>query len=59
MLAIAYGTMCREKEAQAEATEVMRIDPTFSVESLAKRAPMRDQRRIDDYVSVCGKAGLK
>jgi TolB-like protein len=59
MLALTYVKMGREKEAQAEAAEVLRIDPTFSVESFGKRIPHKDQKRIDDAVSAWHKAGLK
>ena len=58
-LATTYAKMGREKEARAEAAEVMRIDPKFSVESRARSTPIRDQKTIDDYVSAMRKAGLK
>jgi adenylate cyclase len=59
VLASTYAQMGREKEARAEAAEVMRIDPKFSVESYARRVPFKDQKAIDDYVSALRKAGLK
>jgi adenylate cyclase len=58
-LASAYARMGREKEAHAEAAEVMRIDPKFSAESYARRLPLKDQKAIDDAVSALRKAGLK
>jgi adenylate cyclase len=58
-LAANYALMGREKEAHAEAAEVMRIDPKFSLEAYAKRAPYKDQKTIDDLVSALRKAGLK
>jgi adenylate cyclase len=58
-LASAYIYMGREKEAHAEAAEVMRIDPKFSVESYARRAPVKDQKALDDFVSALRKVGLK
>jgi len=51
--------MGHEKEAHAEAAEVLRIDPTFSVESFARSIPYKDQATTDDYVSALRKAGLK
>jgi adenylate cyclase len=54
-----YALMGREKEAHAEAAEVMRIDPKFSLESYARRLPYKDQKNIDDVVSALRKAGLK
>src|SRR5271157_392713 len=50
-LASTYALMGREQEAHREAAEVLRIDPTFSVESLAGRYPLKDQKARDDYVS--------
>ncbi|HME41595.1 MAG TPA: adenylate/guanylate cyclase domain-containing protein [Syntrophorhabdales bacterium] len=58
-LASTYALMGREQEAHREAAEVLRIDPTFSVESLAGRYPLKDQKARDDYVSSLRKAGLK
>jgi adenylate cyclase len=49
----------REDEARAEAAKVLRIDPSFSVESHGKRLPFKDQARTDDLVSAYRKAGLK
>jgi TolB-like protein/Tfp pilus assembly protein PilF len=57
-LAATYASMGREKEAHAEAAEVLRIDPTFSVESYGRRVPYKDQKVIDDIVSSMRKAGL-
>jgi adenylate cyclase len=59
VLAGAYALMGREKEAHAEAAEVLRIDPKFSLESYARRLPYTDQKTIDDIVSALRKAGLK
>ena len=54
-----YALMGREKEAHAEAAEVMRIDPKFSVESYARNFPFKDRKVVDDIVSASHKAGLK
>jgi adenylate cyclase len=58
-LATTYATMGREKEARAEAAEVLRIDPTFSAESENARLPYKDQKVKDDRLAVEHKAGLK
>jgi tetratricopeptide (TPR) repeat protein len=58
-LAATYALMGREKEARAQAAEVLRIDPTFSVESFARRNPLKDQKAKDDWVSALYRAGLK
>jgi hypothetical protein len=48
-----------EKEAQAEAAEVLRINPKFSVDSYAKLLVIKDQSVKDAIVSALRKAGLK
>jgi hypothetical protein len=51
--------MCREKEARAEAAEVLRINPKFSVDNYAKLLTNKDQSSIDNQISAMRKAGLK
>jgi TolB-like protein/Tfp pilus assembly protein PilF len=58
-LAVAYIMMGREQDARAEAAEVIRINPKFSVDSYAKRLVSRDQSAIDNIVESLRKAGLK
>jgi adenylate cyclase len=58
-LAATYIMMGREKEARAEAAEVLRINPKFSVDFLAKAAPFKDQSVTDNLISALRKAGLK
>jgi adenylate cyclase len=58
-LAATYSMMGHEKEARAEATEVLRINPKFSLDSLAKILPYKDQSVSDNYINACRKAGLK
>jgi adenylate cyclase len=58
-LAATYSLMGREKEARAEAEEVLRINPKYSVDSMAKRVPYKDQSEIDKLVNALRKAGLK
>ncbi len=59
-LAVIYSEMGREKEARAEAAEVLRLNPKFSVDSHAKFIAVRfDQLRIDRIVNALRKAGLK
>jgi adenylate cyclase len=58
-LATTYSMMSREKEAHAEAAEVMRIDPKFSLEAWAKRSPYKDPKKRDNFMSALRKAGLK
>ena len=58
-LAGTYSMMGREKEARAEAAEVLRIDPKFSLDYHAKTLPLKDQSKIEIVVNSLRKAGLK
>jgi len=58
-LAATYSMMGRELEARAEAAEVLRINPKFSLEYLAKTSPYKDQSVTDNLVDALRKAGLK
>jgi adenylate cyclase len=58
-LAAAYMMMGREKEARAEAAEVLRINPNFSLESAAKRSNYKDPSVTDNLIASLRKAGLK
>jgi adenylate cyclase len=58
-LAATYSMMGREKEARAEAAEVLRINPKFSVDNWAKILPFKDQSETDKIINALRKAGLK
>jgi len=58
-LTATYIMLGREKEARAEAVEVLRINPKFSVDSYAKILMYKDQSFIDNFISALRKAGLK
>jgi len=59
-LAATYSMMDREKEARAEAAEVLRVYPKFSVDEFARaRSFYRDQPVIDKVSNALRKAGLK
>jgi adenylate cyclase len=60
-LGTTYSLMGREKEARAEAEEVLRINPKFSLDHFARTALMsyKDQSEIDKVVNAMRKAGLK
>jgi adenylate cyclase len=49
----------REAEARAAAAEVLKINPTFSMEQFAKTLPYRDTSQIDRMVNALRKTGLK
>ena len=54
-----YSLAGREKEARAEAAEVLRINPMFSVEFFSKVVPYKNKADIDRVVNAMRKAGLK
>ena len=56
-LAVTYIMMGREKEARAEAAEVLRINPKFSVDNYIKSFRSTDQ--MDKVGNALRKAGLK
>jgi adenylate cyclase len=58
-LASCYALLGRNNEAQAEGTEVLRIDPNFSLARLEKVAPYKDQEKTKLVISSLQKAGLK
>jgi adenylate cyclase len=58
-LAATYSMMGREKDAQAEAAEVQRLNPKFSVEKWAKVIEYKDQSEAEKIVAALRKAGLK
>jgi len=51
--------MDRESEARAEAGEVLRINPKFSLDYYGKTLPYKDQSVSDRIVAALRKAGLK
>jgi adenylate cyclase len=60
-LASNYIAMGREKEARAEAAEVLRINPKFSLDAFSKGIAYMfpDQSALDRYIGSLRKAGLK
>jgi hypothetical protein len=51
--------MGREKEARAEAAEVLRINPKFSLDYFAEAIPYKDRKVINKFIDALRKAGLK
>jgi len=58
-LAATYSMMGLDKEARAEAAEVLRINPKFSVDSWAKKMLYKEQSERDKVLDALRKAGLK
>jgi len=56
--AAAYSLWKREKEAQAEATEVLRIDSKFSLESFRKGRFYKNPKDLELEIDALRKAGL-
>jgi tetratricopeptide (TPR) repeat protein len=58
-LAAVYSELGREAEARAEAAEVLRINPQFSLEVHRQRQPIKDPALLERHLAVLRKAGLK
>jgi len=58
-LALTYILLSQEEEARAEVTEVLRINPNFSLEGMRQRNPVIDQEGFEWVLDVLRKAGLK
>jgi adenylate cyclase len=58
-LAAAYSLLGREEEAHAEAAEVLRINPKFSLEHFSKTIPFKNQSDTEHLINALRKAGLK
>ena len=58
-LAAAYSLLGREDAAHAEAAEVLRINPKFSLERFAKTVPFKNQADTEHLINALRKAGLK
>ena len=58
-MAVIYVLSEREEEARAEAAEVLRINPKFSVKKYEKRASYKKKADNEQYIGALHKAGLK
>jgi adenylate cyclase len=58
-LLIAYGESGHEAEARAEAVEILRLSPQFSLEVWRQRLPYKDQAELERFLDGLRKAGLK
>jgi len=57
-LAATYSLSGQEDEAQAEAKQVLRVQPKFSVERFAKKLPFKDRSETERLIEALRKAGL-
>jgi adenylate cyclase len=58
-LAATYAEMGRERDAKAEAAEVLRLNPSFSVELFRSRIAIKSEADLNRLVTALQKAGLK
>jgi adenylate cyclase len=58
-LAAVYSDLGREEDAKAEAAEVLRIKPDFSIENYARANPFKDTAIVEYRKELLRKAGLK
>jgi tetratricopeptide (TPR) repeat protein len=58
-LAAVYSELGQDAEAQAEAREVLRINPHFSLEVHRQRMPLKDPAIVERGIAALRKAGLK
>ena len=59
ILASCYNLAGREEEARAEAAQVLRINPKFSLERFAKTTPEKNQEVKNRLIDSLYKSGLK
>ena len=57
-LAATYGLSGREQEARAQATEILRINPKFSLHYFAKTTPYKNPADKELVINALRKAGL-
>ena len=58
-LAALYSGTGWEEQARAEAAEVLRLNPQFSLEVWRQTLPMKDQAKLEMLLGVLRRAGLK
>jgi adenylate cyclase len=58
-LAAVYSELGKEAEARAEAAEVLRLNPQFSLEVHKERAPIKEPATLERHIAALSKAGLK
>jgi adenylate cyclase len=58
-LAAVYSDLGRDAEARAEAAEVLRLNPKFSLEVHRERAPIKDPAMLERHIAALKKAGLQ
>lgn len=59
LLAAVYNELGKAAEARAEAAEVLRLNPKFSLEVHKQRTPIKDSAVLERHIAALRKAGLK
>jgi adenylate cyclase len=59
MLAAVYSELGQAAEARAEATEVLRLNPNFSLDVHRQREPIKDPAILERHIAALRKAGLR
>jgi adenylate cyclase len=59
ILAVVYSELGQTAEARAEAAEVLRLNPHFSLEVHKQRMPIKDPAVLERHIAALRKAGLK
>jgi adenylate cyclase len=58
-LAVVYSELGQTAEARAEAAEVLRLNPNFSLAVHKRRMPIKDPAVLERHLAALRKAGLK
>jgi hypothetical protein len=58
-LAAVYSELEKEAEAQAEAAEVLRLNPQFSLEVHRQRVSIKDPTTLERHIAALHRAGLQ
>jgi tetratricopeptide (TPR) repeat protein len=58
-LTASYSALGREEEARHQAEELLRFDPSFSLDKWAEAIFIKDEAELERYISDLRKAGLK
>jgi hypothetical protein len=59
ILTICHSELGLEKKAQAEAVEVLRLNPTYSLDVFRQTNPYKDPADMERTLAALHKAGLK
>jgi len=57
-LAMTYAQMGRKEDARAEAAEVLRVEPGYTIERVSRANRFKDPRDADHFFGGLRKAGL-